>query len=257
MEWNNQKVFALAARRECIWSHPQLNQLLKILRIFFKEKLQRIGTALNDSNNRLTNIESKLNKLEGTVEKFQDELGSVKKKVYGMEKELEGEEKSMKTLEGVIDDIGKCFANLEATMENPNNLHCKNNLKIHGLKEKVEGQDHSRYLIELFHSWLGSESEVVLEIAAAYRVGIYRPTNKYPRDIIVKFPYWNVKAKVLENYWEQPPLTIEGIQERLFPDISGITLDKRRNLRFFTKELEDFGIQYKWGFPFKLIFTYA
>lgn len=90
-----------------------------------------------------------------------------------------------------------------------------------------------------------------MALLAAYRVGIYRPTNKYPWDIIVKFLHLNIKAKVLECYWEQQSIIIEDKQVQLFPGVSGITLDKRRNLKFLTKELQSQGIQYKREIPFK------
>lgn len=66
-------------------------------------------------------------------------------------------------------------------------------------KENIEGQDLSGYLIDLFSSCVGSECDVELNVSAAYSLGPYRPTNKYPRDIIVKFPFGNTKAKVLET----------------------------------------------------------
>lgn len=63
-------------------------------------------------------------------------------------------------------------------------------MKVCGLREKIEGKDLIGYLTDLFTS-----CEIEFTISSAYRVGIYRPT-KYPRNIIVKFPYWNVKANV-------------------------------------------------------------
>lgn len=58
----------------------------------------------------------------------------------------------MKDLEVDVDDIGKDFDGLEAIIENLDNVHCKNNLKIRGLKENIEGQDLPGYLIDLFSS---------------------------------------------------------------------------------------------------------
>lgn len=116
---------------------------------------------------------------------------------------METTEGFVKTLEADVDLIGRSFDVLESTVENLENTQCRNNLKIHSLKENIEGKDLSGYIIDLFSSWVGSNCEVEVSITVAYRVGVYRPTNKYPRDIIVKFPYWNVKAKILESYWEQ------------------------------------------------------
>lgn len=132
--------------------------------------------------------------------------------------------------------------NLETTVENLDNAQHKNNLKICGLEETIEGKDLSGYLTDLFTSWVGSECEVELSIMSAYRVKPHKVMNKYPRDIIVKFPYWNVKAKVLESYWEQSSPIIEGSQVNIFPDISAITLRQRRNFKFLTRELQALGL---------------
>lgn len=38
--------------------------------------------------------------------------------------------------------------------------------------------------------------------------------------------------------------------------ISVITLKKRRNFKFLTQDLQELGIPYRWGFPFRLQITY-
>lgn len=131
--------------------------------------------------------------------KFQVEITSVKQKVLGVEKQVGAVEGSLKTLEEEVDVIGRRFDNLESTVENLDNAQRRNNLKIHRLKEAIEGKDLSGYLIDSFTSWVASDCEVELSISSTYRVGLYRVTNKYPRDIIVKVSYWKVKAKVLET----------------------------------------------------------
>lgn len=132
---------------------------------------------------------------------------------------MEGMEGSVKDLEAELDVIGRGFDNLEATVENLNNFQRKNILRIRGLKENIEGKNLSGYGVDLFSSWLSSEFEIERSISSASRVGIYRPTNKHPRDIIVRFPYWSTRAKVLESHWEQPAPIIKGSQVNLYPDI--------------------------------------
>lgn len=87
-------------------------------------------------------------------------------------------------------------------------------------------------------------------------MGPYRLSNKYPRFITVKFPYWDTKAKLLESYWEQPEILIDGTQMNIYPDISAITLEKRKNLRYLTKSYKTLECN-TWEFPFKLIIAYA
>lgn len=73
--------------------------------------------------------------------------GNVKQNVLGTEKNTEVVERSVKDLEVDVDGIGKTFEGLKAIVENLDYSHHKNNLKIHGLKENIEGQDLAGYLI--------------------------------------------------------------------------------------------------------------
>lgn len=42
------------------------------------------------------------------------------------------------------------------------------------------------------------------------KLGNFDHLQKYPRDILVKFPDWIMKRKRLELFWEQPRLMKEG-----------------------------------------------
>lgn len=70
----------------------------------------------------------------------------MKQKVLGAEKKVGGLESLIKNLEVDVEDVGKSFDSLEATVENLDNFQRKNNLKILGLKEKIEGQDLSGWI---------------------------------------------------------------------------------------------------------------
>lgn len=73
--------------------------------------------------------------------KLQAEILVVKQKVIGVEKHVEVVEGTVKTLEVDMDVTGRGFDTLEATIENLDNSQCRNNVKIHGLKENIEGKD--------------------------------------------------------------------------------------------------------------------
>lgn len=66
-----------------------------------------------------------------------------------------------------------------------------------------------------------------------------------------------MKSKILESYREQPNVLIEGSQVKFFPGISTITLRKNKNNnKFLTEDLCEWGITYRWSFPFRLLVTY-
>lgn len=70
-------------------------------------------------------------------------------------------------------------------------------------------------------------------INTAYRVGQYFERANYPRDIIAQFPNWQTSPRLLEKFLDKPSLEIKWIPI-LCPDLNGITITKRRNLKILT-----------------------
>lgn len=99
----------------------------------------------------------------------------------------------LKEINAEVGDLGEDVDVLEEVVENLDNS-LRN---IRGLKETMEGEDLVHYLVELFSEWARSECGLVINIQAAFRVGIYRAKQRYLRDRIVKLPHWNIKSKVL------------------------------------------------------------
>lgn len=78
-------------------------------------------------------------------------------------------------------------------------MHRKSNIKVRGLKENIEGVDLVGFLVRLFSGWVGSSSESKIRISTAFQVGVSKALQRYPRDVIVKFPEWNIKSVILET----------------------------------------------------------
>lgn len=72
-----------------------------------------------------------------------------------------------------------------------------------------------------------------LWVIAAFQVGVYRTSQNYPRDIIVKFPASETKANVLEAYWDNPNPVIEGTAVSIYSDLfpPPFTLKKKEALQ--------------------------
>lgn len=91
---------------------------------------------------------------------------------------------------------------------------------------------------------------MIISIESAYRISAYRTTAKLPGDFIVKFSFWSIKAKVLGSYWEQPDVNIEGYLAHALPDLSQITLRKKKSLKFVVQNLQGWGGQTPLGISF-------
>lgn len=77
-------------------------------------------------------------------------------------------------------DLNEDVNELEEVVEKLDNSLRKNNLKIRGLKEEIEGRDLVRYLTELFTEWVGSDCELEISLLTANWVGLLRKEAKFP-----------------------------------------------------------------------------
>lgn len=58
--------------------------------------------------------------------------------------------------------------------------------------------------MELFLAWLSAKPDIEIQLNFAYRIGPLRLVQKYPRDSILQFSFWSVKANIIAAYREQP-----------------------------------------------------
>lgn len=77
-----------------------------------------------------------------------------------------------------------------------------------------------------------------------------------PQDILVKLLNWQVESNILEDIWELSGLEIEGSLMSVYPDLSVITINRRKNYQFLTTVLRHKRMKYRWGLPFKLVAEY-
>lgn len=178
-------------------------------------------------NNRLQKIEGKLANLDIIVGNLEPEVKDLKQQTATLEERVDNSVGKLQSLDDEVFDLHEETGELEELVERLDNLQRNHNLKIRGLKEGHEGKDLG-FLIELFTGWAGSDCDIEIRLLAAYRIGKFRKEAKFPRDVIVNAPNWNIKSKILESYWEQPDILIDGKRIYVFPDLSNIILRKRR-----------------------------
>lgn len=155
-----------------------------------------------------------------------------------------------------LDQLEDNFDELQEAIENIDNNLRKNNICLKGVREESEGKDLKQFIEEVFTVCLGSDSEIVVQISSAFRAGNIRGSLVRPRDIVVKLPTWQLKSKIVEAIWVQSGLEIAGSAVSVFPDLSPITLRKRKHLQFLMIVLRRKKVDYRWGFSFRLLFDY-
>lgn len=101
----------------------------------------------------------------------------------------------------------------------------------------------------------GGEIEIETPIESAFQVGSYRSGLKYSRVILVKFPSWDIKNRILKAHRDTPDF-VEGVSVGIYADLSVLTLKKRRSFQLLMSVLQRQKIPYRWDFPFRLIVTH-
>lgn len=66
---------------------------------------------------------------------------------------------------------------------------------------------------------MDSECGLVITSSAANRIGYYRSSQRFLRDILVEFPSWAIQTKLLEADWEHSGLSIEGSEKKFYSKI--------------------------------------
>ncbi|CAH2251832.1 Hypothetical predicted protein [Pelobates cultripes] len=82
-----------------------------------------------------------------------------------------------------------------------------------------------------------------------------RPPNlnlSTPRDVIICLHYFQTKEKLMQLARDLPP-KYKDVRLTFFQDLAPTTLKKRRDLKPLTLALQEQGLKYTWGHPFKLL----
>ncbi|XP_053568667.1 proteasome activator complex subunit 4 [Bombina bombina] len=141
-------------------------------------------------------------------------------------------------------------------VEDLDNRGRRNNLRIRGVPESVNNTAIEGFLQDFFRTIKETPSSPDIMLERAHRaLRPKTPPKAPPRDIIVKFLSYKDKDIIAQRARAIKDLTHAGIPIQVFSDLSQITLQKRRDLKFITSVLQRHKIQYKWGFPVSLIAT--
>lgn len=130
----------------------------------------------------------------------------------------------------------------------------RNNIRIRGIPESVSPDLLRPFLIDLMAVTLPNLTQLDLTIDRIHRIP--KPRNisaQAPRDTIARIHFYHVKDEFLRALRRNPELPDRFSQLSIYPDLSAATMLRRKEFSQFTRILRDNNIQYRWGFPVKLI----
>lgn len=110
---------------------------------------------------------------------------------------------------------------LQRHVEEVDNKNRRNNLCLKGLKEGEEEGDLKKYLETLLTGCLASDTEAIVSLAFAHRVGHYEKGQNKNRDqdVILGFVDGGMKSLVLDSLWGKPKLVVAKQQLTFYSDL--------------------------------------
>lgn len=130
----------------------------------------------------------------------------------------------------------------------------RNNIHIRGILECVQPDSLRPLLTDLMALTLPNCSQLDFTIDRIHRIP--KPKNipsQALRDTIACIHFYHVKDDLLRALCRLPDLPAKFSQLSIYSDLSAATMLRRKEFSPYTKILRDHNIQYRWGFPVKVI----
>ncbi|XP_066430812.1 vomeronasal type-2 receptor 26-like [Eleutherodactylus coqui] len=171
-----------------------------------KSLTHHVNSSVLEVNNRLNNTENKMEELVKSHNELID---------------------AHYELEGMVTKLQNKLMDVE-------DRNRRNNIKIHGVPEKVSNAEISDYVTSLIRKVLPNLSEQELKIDRAHRISLPRFLKENsPRDIIVRIHYYSTKEVLMNTARKLKTLPSPYSDIRLFIDLSEAIMEARRRFAGF------------------------
>lgn len=146
------------------------------------------------------------------------------------------------------------ISQLQLQQEDLENRERWQNLCFRGIPETVGINTLCPYLLGLFNTLAPAVVDIDWRLDHEHRsLGPKPPSGARPRDVIVRFHYYDSKEALTVATHNKSQIAYKGAKIQIFSDLSLTILSKWRNLHPITTHLQHYRVPYYWGFTFRLI----
>lgn len=149
-------------------------------------------------------------------------------------------------------DHREMLRDMQRHVEDLDNRGRRNNIRVRGIPEAEGPEDLQTILQSVFNNLIGEPPNKHIELDRAHRALRPKGATAKPRDIICRVSSYLIKEEIMKRARLARKVTFDDVQIQLYPDLSWITLQKRRLLQPLLQLLQKENITYRWGFPFSL-----
>nr|XP_033800013.1 uncharacterized protein LOC117360411 [Geotrypetes seraphini] len=150
----------------------------------------------------------------------------------------------------------KRIKKLEQDLEDITNRSRRNNLRIIGLKEHIEGSDMTEFLKKWLPKVLNMDPDCELDIEHSHRVPSHMRLNQSsPRPVVAKFLRFPQALQILTAAKNHPGLNIDGRKILIVPDLAKTTARKRKSFLALRPRLKSLNARYGLQYPARMVVT--
>ena len=223
------------------------------------------ANAANNAPLTLADMEKLLTSMEDRIiAKLADQLAADRatiarhdQTIQHMERALNDMETRLATLELTCTALSNENAALKLKTDDLENRSRRNNIRITGLPEKVEGSQPSAFTEIFLKETFGAEAfSSPLTIDRAHRVSNGRmKQDGPPRSLIARIHHYQTKERILKLAREAASLSFRGSEIHIYPDYSAEVSRRRSAYSAVKLQLRNAGFAYRMLFPAKLQVT--
>lgn len=197
-------------------------------------KFSELQTALNGLTSRIEDNSKRLTEAENRISENEDRTNSLENKVALLEKKVQS---------------------LSDRAEDIENRCRRDNIRIIGLKEGIEGKQVVRFFASWLHDTLGLETKRgSIKIDRAHRALGPRKAN-YNRPVIIKLHNYSDKQRILAAAKEKGDIFYQGSKVFIRQDLSAAVREARRRFNDICERLLEKKIRFQMRYPATLSIT--
>ncbi len=150
-----------------------------------------------------------------------------------------------------VTDLRNQLERLTEKMTDIEDKSRRNNVRLVGLPEGVEGSDVAGFLRVNLSKWIPSLKGRNIEIDRAHRVYDGRKNSDPPHPLIFRVLRWHDRSEILKGARQAYPVkcTQDNVTLLFFPDFSPVTAAKRKSLVPVLRSMTALGLQPFLAYP--------
>lgn len=200
-------------------------------------------------------MEEKMSMISNKLDIITAKLESESQRIEEAENRISSAEDTIADLEGRLADTENKLAALTNRMDDQEARSRRDNIRIFGIKEGIEGSN----ALHFFETWLPKFLHMEtkkgrIRLDRCHR-GLGRPKSGMPRVVIMKLHYPADKMKILALGAKQK-LEYEGTKISIRQDIPQNILQQRRSFNDVCQKLISRNVRFRMQYPATLRFTY-